>query len=142
MSREFLKGILALLFALISFLPNAYAWDPQISEWSERKSSPQQEAEEIRFSELPAPAKEVIALIESGGPFRFRKDGSVFGNYDGHLPRRPRGYYREYTAQYASRKGRGAKRIISGRGGEFYYTSDHYDSFRRIIMDTDERRTQ
>jgi ribonuclease T1 len=28
---------------------------------------------------------------------------------------------------------RGARRIIAGDGGEFYYTDDHYDSFKRIV---------
>jgi len=27
---------------------------------------------------------------------------------------------------------RGARRIISGGGGELYYTDDHYNHFRRI----------
>jgi ribonuclease T1 len=27
---------------------------------------------------------------------------------------------------------RGARRIITGRDGEFYYTADHYESFRRV----------
>jgi ribonuclease T1 len=27
---------------------------------------------------------------------------------------------------------RGARRIVAGRGGEYYYTHDHYRTFRRI----------
>jgi len=27
---------------------------------------------------------------------------------------------------------RGARRIVAGSRGEFYYTADHYRSFRRI----------
>ncbi|KAA0940935.1 hypothetical protein FGF04_08050 [Streptomyces apricus] len=32
-----------------------------------------------------------------------------------------------------SNRGRGARRIVSGRGGEVYYTDDHYDSFRAVL---------
>jgi ribonuclease T1 len=28
---------------------------------------------------------------------------------------------------------RGARRIITGQGGEFYYTDDHYASFRAVL---------
>jgi len=28
---------------------------------------------------------------------------------------------------------RGPRRIVAGRGGEYYYTDDHYRTFRRII---------
>jgi ribonuclease T1 len=27
---------------------------------------------------------------------------------------------------------RGARRIVAGRGGELYYSPDHYNSFRRV----------
>ena len=46
---------------------------------------------------LPAEARTTIALIQRGGPFPHRQDGSVFGNREGHLPRQPRGWYHEYT---------------------------------------------
>jgi ribonuclease T1 len=49
------------------------------------------------------------------------------------LPRRERGYYREYTVKTPGAKDRGARRIVAGRAGEFYYTHDHYRTFRRII---------
>ena len=56
----------------------------------------------------------------------------MFGNREGLLPKRDRGYYREYTVTTPGTKDRGARRIISGRGGEYYYTEDHYRTFRRI----------
>jgi ribonuclease T1 len=82
---------------------------------------------------LPAEARQTLALIKAGGPFPYRQDGSVFGNREGLLPKRERGYYREYTVKTPGAKDRGARRIVAGRGAEYYYTDDHYRSFRRII---------
>ena len=87
---------------------------------------------EVAASELPREAQKTIALIRKGGPFPYAKDGSVFGNREGHLPRTPRGYYREYTVKTPGKRHRGARRIVAGRGGEFYYTEDHYNTFRRV----------
>jgi ribonuclease T1 len=87
----------------------------------------------IRAAELPAQARETLHLIKVGGPFPYAKDGVVFGNYERLLPRKPRGYYHEYTVPTPGAHDRGARRIISGRGTELYYTDDHYRSFKRII---------
>jgi ribonuclease T1 len=87
---------------------------------------------EVAASELPAEARKTIALIRKGGPFPYRRDAAVFGNFEEKLPARARGYYREYTVRTPGAKDRGARRIVAGRGGELYYTDDHYSSFRRI----------
>ena len=87
----------------------------------------------IATHELPPEARETLALIKAGGPFPYARDGVVFNNREGLLPKRERGYYREYTVRTPRAKDRGARRIVAGRGGEFYYTHDHYRSFRRII---------
>jgi len=89
-------------------------------------------AVEVGVGALPPEARETVALIERGGPFPYARDGSVFGNREARLPPRPRGYYREYTVPTPGSPDRGARRIISGREGELYYTSDHYRTFRRI----------
>jgi ribonuclease T1 len=73
-----------------------------------------------------------IELIERGGPFPYKKDGSVFANRERLLPPHERGYYREYTVPTPRAKNRGARRVVRGRGGETYYTRDHYRSFVRI----------
>jgi len=90
----------------------------------------------IAIDELPAEARETLARIRNGGPFRYDKDGSVFFNREGLLPRRPRGYYTEYTVRTPGARDRGARRIVAGgdprSSGEYYYTGDHYRSFRRI----------
>ncbi len=87
---------------------------------------------EIAVAELPREARETLRLIRRGGPFSYERDGAVFGNYEKLLPRRERGYYREYTVKTPAAKNRGARRIVAGTGGELYYSDDHYRSFRRI----------
>lgn len=87
---------------------------------------------EMAARELPREARALIALIRAGGPFPYARDGAVFGNREGLLPRQPRGYYREYTVKTPGARTRGARRIVAGQRGEMYYTDDHYNSFRRI----------
>ena len=88
-------------------------------------------AAEIAFDELPREARATLALIQRGGPFPYARDGSVFGNREGRLPRQKRGYYREYTVKTPGERTRGALRIVAG-GGDFFYTDDHYNHFRRV----------
>lgn len=86
----------------------------------------------VPLASLPAEAHETLALIRSGGPFPYEKDGSTFGNRERLLPSRPRAFYREYTVRTPGRRDRGARRIVVGGGREFYWTADHYRSFQRI----------
>ena len=51
----------------------------------------------ITVEQLPPEALDTLALIESGGPFPFSKDGTTFQNREQLLPRKRGGYYREYT---------------------------------------------
>ena len=48
---------------------------------------------EVEAATLPQEARETLALIRSGGPFPYQKDGAVFGNREALLPKRERGYY-------------------------------------------------
>lgn len=84
-----------------------------------------------RGAVLPSQGVEVLRLIDAGGPFPYRQDGATFGNREGLLPARPRGYYREYTVPTPGSPDRGARRIVTGGDppAEFFYTADHYDSF-------------
>ena len=88
---------------------------------------------EVRSAELPPEARATLSLIRNGGPFPYPRDGAAFGNREQRLPQRPRGYYREYTVKTPGGRDRGAQRIVAGRGGEFYYSNDHYRSFRRVL---------
>jgi len=91
---------------------------------------------EISVGALPNEAREVLALIKSGGPFVYERDGVVFGNREGNLPAKTRGYYHEYTVPTPGAKNRGARRIVCGGPLRVptvcYYTSDHYRTFARI----------
>ena len=87
----------------------------------------------VRLEELPREARETLSRIEAGGPFPYARDGALFSNRERQLPARERGYYREYTVNTPGVRGRGPRRIVGGHGGEYYYTDDHYRTFRRII---------
>ena len=87
----------------------------------------------IDANSLPPEARQAITLIKAGGPFPYSRDGLVFNNREGQLPRKARGYYHEYTVKTPGARDRGARRIITGRDGELYYTDDHYRTFKRVI---------
>ncbi|MFI7060721.1 ribonuclease domain-containing protein [Kribbella sp. NPDC050124] len=89
----------------------------------------------VAVAELPNEARDTLKLIDQGGPFPYSRDGVVFGNFEKLLPQQDRGYYREYTVKTPGESDRGARRIVTGKGGERYYTDDHYTSFRRIGAD-------
>ena len=92
----------------------------------------QGDSREIAFAQLPPEGRQTLLLIKQGGPFPYTKDGSTFGNREGLLPGQSRGYYREYTVPTPGIDHRGARRIVAGRGGDYWYTADHYRSFQRI----------
>jgi ribonuclease T1 len=88
----------------------------------------------IKSSELPPEGRTTLKLIASDGPFPFPKnDGVVFSNFEGILPKQPKGYYHEYTVITPGAPTRGTRRIITGKDGTKYYTNDHYTSFKVIV---------
>ena len=88
---------------------------------------------QVRFDELPKEAQKTLVLVKTNGPFPYKRDGATFGNFEGRLPKKARGYYKEYTVPTPGARDRGARRIVAGRNGEYYYTDDHYETFRRIL---------
>jgi ribonuclease T1 len=88
---------------------------------------------EVKASELPAEARQTLALIARGGPYPYSRDDATFGNFERLLPRKASGYYKEYTVRTPGESDRGARRIVAGQAGDKYYTADHYISFRFII---------
>ena len=70
-----------------------------------------------------------LKRIESGGTHPHPRDGSVFRNDDGLLPKQPDGYYREYVHPTPGRDGPGLMRVIRGSDGSMWFSPDHYDTF-------------
>lgn len=79
--------------------------------------------------------KPTLDRIRSGGANAHKNDGTVFRNLPPKgqqrplLPEKPENYYTEYVHPTPGVKGAGPQRIVVGKGGEIYYTPDHYDSF-------------
>ena len=118
-----LAGVLLVLGMLAALLPGGAAWS---------REGTGDGLPEIGVKALPPEARETLRLIRAGGPFPYDRDGIVFGNREKLLPQRERGWYLEYTVPTPGARNRGARRIVTARSGEFYYTDDHYASFRRI----------
>jgi ribonuclease T1 len=89
----------------------------------------------VQLADLPAEARRTLDLIAAGGPYPYSRDGVVFQNRERQLPRRAGGYYHEYTVPTPGEADRGARRIITGQGGERFWTPDHYTTFSVIVLD-------
>lgn len=96
-------------------------------------------SETIALAQLPAQGQDMMMKIYTGGPFKYDKDGAVFGNRERILPAKSRGFYREYTVKTPGERTRGARRIVCGgiqpaAPETCFYTDDHYASFRKIAQ--------
>lgn len=111
-----------MLLALASAQTHAYAFG----------SNNVREMRIIAVSELPPEGRETLRLIKTGGPFPYPRDGVIFSNFEKRLPKRERGFYREFTVKTPGARNRGARRIVCGQPVECYYSADHYRTFRRI----------
>lgn len=140
--RALLSALLLCLAVLVAGCGTDGADTPDRQRVADRRSSPGHAAatpawargrETVEAARLPAEARRTLRLIDDGGPFPYEKDGSVFGNFEGELPRHARGYYREYTVPTPGARNRGARRIVTGREHETYYTDDHYASFKAVL---------
>ena len=81
------------------------------------EAPPERAAAEISATELPAEARQTIALVRNGGPFPYPRDGIEFRNFGNRLPVMPRGYSRQYTVRSPDAKDRGARPLVAGRAG-------------------------
>ena len=89
---------------------------------------------------LDAQIREVVESMDRSGrpPTGVAQGGrrgsrrGVFENLERRLPVHPSGYYRESDVWPARAAGRGGERLIFGRDGEVYYSSDHYRTFVRL----------
>ncbi len=137
-----LKPLILLAFIVLAVtLWNRHAGTPPVdggvvasADSSASPRTPDRRARTDAPAFLPAEAHATLDRIARGGPFEHSQDGAVFGNYEGLLPKQPRGYYHEYTVKTPGARNRGARRIITGGTPPvaWYYTDDHYRSFRRL----------
>ncbi|WP_353950589.1 ribonuclease domain-containing protein [Knoellia sp. S7-12] len=105
---------------------------PSGTAYPSNENTPDSGLDTIAESKLPKEARAVLVLIRAGGPYKYDQDDKTFQNREGILPSQERDYYREYTVETPGSDDRGARRIIGGRDGDRYWTTDHYDSFRQI----------
>ncbi len=91
--------------------------------------------EQVNLSQLPPEAADTVDLVKKGGPYPYPQDGQVFDNREGILPECQKGYYKEYTVETPGSDDRGARRFVVGDGGEYFYTEDHYESFKLTLVD-------
>jgi ribonuclease T1 len=90
---------------------------------------------QVSLSSLPVQAAQTVRLIEHGGPYPYpHNDGVVFHNDEHLLPGEPDGYYHEYTVPTPGSPDRGARRIVTGQAGQYYYTGDHYAHFVKVLI--------
>ncbi|MFL6061116.1 MAG: ribonuclease domain-containing protein [Marmoricola sp.] len=125
--------VLVVLAALFAWHGGSSSHAPQHGPRAGSTTGRATGSHEVTLSGLPAEAQHTVALIERGGPYPYDRDGVTFRNLEGHLPPQPDGYYREYTVPTPGSADRGARRIVLGAGGELYYSSDHYKTFRVIV---------
>lgn len=126
--------ILLAIIAIAATMWNRHASTPQTGSAPISAAQSNVPAGSSAADFLPPEARDTLARIARGGPFEHGQDGAVFGNYEGLLPKQPRGYYHEYTVETPGARNRGARRIITGGTPPvaWYYTGDHYRSFRRF----------
>lgn len=128
MQRRLIPLVLALVTAVV-------LWQRGPGDAGRPAPGPERHAAADRApAGLPPEAADTLALIQAGGPFPYRQDGREFMNREGRLPDAPRGHYREYTVPTPGSPDRGARRIVTGGDppAEWYYTDDHYRSFRTL----------
>jgi ribonuclease T1 len=125
--------IAMLVITLAASLFGCAAAKPSVS--ASDSIDPESGLKVVAVVDLPKEAQDTLKLVDQGGPYPYSRDGVVFGNLEKLLPKHDRGYYHEYTVRTPGENDRGARRIVTGNGGERYYTDDHYKSFRRIAED-------
>ncbi|MBF0527889.1 MAG: ribonuclease N [Deltaproteobacteria bacterium] len=127
----FKKGVcIAVLLALTIW--GGLSWAKDAASNSGGAENTSREIRTIKIMDLPDQALATLKLIKAGGPFPYSQDGIIFGNREKRLPRQPHGYYKEYTVKTPARSDRGPRRIVAGANGDFYYTDDHYQTFKLI----------
>lgn len=61
--------------------------------------------------------------------------GNYFGNYEGLLPKETGRTYTECDIDTDGYSSRGARRLVFSNDGLYFYTDDHYETFREIMVE-------
>ena len=133
------RRVLWLVIAVVA--ATAIVWILDRHEATERATAGLNRSLVFVDSTVPPEANTTLALIAAEGPFPHDRDGSTFQNREHQLPNQPGGYYHEYTVETPGAPDRGGRRIVTGGNPPevYYYTGDHYQTFRRLEV-TDGRR--
>ncbi len=131
--NQLLIGIAVLVFAVLAVVGYCARVSTVDRPASPAAATPVSGLATVRLDQLPKEAAQTLALVDKGGPFPYDRDGITFANQERLLPKRPNGYYKEYTVPTPGSKDRGARRLIVGKDGDVYYTDDHYASFRQVM---------
>ncbi len=134
MSNLKVKSLHALLAIVLAFFGTATLAAPASATVAQASCGDVSGFTRVALSSLPSQATDTYRLIQQGGPYPYRQDGTVFQNRERILPTCSLGYYHEYTVKTPGSSTRGARRIVTGDGGEYFYTADHYASFRLITF--------
>ncbi|MBQ4369419.1 MAG: ribonuclease [Oscillospiraceae bacterium] len=83
--------------------------------------------------------KEAEALGWSGGSVQKYREGAAiggdyFGNREGLLPKASGRKYTECDLNTDGKSSRGAERLVFSNDWLYFYTGDHYESFRQVII--------
>ncbi|MFE9923612.1 ribonuclease domain-containing protein [Streptomyces sp. NPDC005774] len=87
----------------------------------------------VREAGLSEEARRTLNLIDAGGPLPYDREDVVLGGLERLPPRRERGCCHEYTVGTPGSADRGARRVVTGRGGERYCTDAPCASFRTVL---------
>ena len=118
----------------ISGFSSAYRYSVknEISPWNGRSLTPKYNDATYDITSNDLRLNSTMERIKDGQSYPHRNDGSIFQNREGVLPLKGQDYYREYVHPTSVVNGAGPQRIIIGRGGEYYYSPDHYKTFIRF----------
>lgn len=138
-SQKIFLAIFFVIFAIFAqFFQNNFSIFSQKSteDFSQKNSYAETLRDETRAKVLQiledAEVQKTLKRIENSDEY-YRKDGAIFMNREKKLPvKSDKNYYSEWTVKTPSEKDRGARRVVAGKGGELYFTDDHYLNFTRI----------